>query len=139
MNAPVIHYTVPMKSTGTAYLWWLFLGAFGAHKFYLGRPGMGVLYLCTFGLFWLGLLWDLFALPSQVRAANDAMLADMRQRYGSSIPDSRGQEASFADASSHNADEMIARYLAKQQSQQQPAASRATASPSGAPAFGRRR
>lgn len=138
MNAPIIHYTVPMKSTGTAYLWWLFLGALGAHKFYLGRPGMGVLYLCTFGLFWLGLIWDLFTLPSQVRAANDATLAEASKRYGSSIPTSSKQETSSDDVSSHQADELIARYLAKQS--QEPAPSRATmAPPSGAPAFGRRR
>src|SRR5690348_16580567 len=101
MNAPIIQYTVPMKSTGTAYVWWLFLGAFGAHKFYLGRPGMGVLYLCTFGLFWLGLLWDLFTLPSQVRAANDALFVDASMRYGSPIPARRERETNSADVPSH--------------------------------------
>ena len=34
-----------MKSKGTAAVLALFLGALGAHKFYLGRTGMGVLYL----------------------------------------------------------------------------------------------
>jgi TM2 domain-containing membrane protein YozV len=30
------------KSTGVAYLLWLFLGGFGGHRFYLGRTGSAV-------------------------------------------------------------------------------------------------
>lgn len=37
--------TVPSKSKVTAGLLALFLGGFGAHKFYLGKSGMGILYL----------------------------------------------------------------------------------------------
>lgn len=58
------------KSVGVTYLLWLLLGILGAHKFYLGRPGMGVLYLLTAGLLGVGLLVDLFTIPSQVRTAN---------------------------------------------------------------------
>ena len=36
----------------------LFLGYFGAHKFYEGRIGMGILYLFTFGLFGIGWIVD---------------------------------------------------------------------------------
>ena len=70
-------YTVPLRSVGAAYLWWFFLGGFGAHKFYLGRPGWGIVYALTLGLLFLGLLWDLFTLPSQVRAANRKMMAEV--------------------------------------------------------------
>lgn len=42
----------------TAFLLCLFLGVVGAHKFYEGRAGMGVLYLFTFGLFGIGWLVD---------------------------------------------------------------------------------
>jgi TM2 domain-containing membrane protein YozV len=70
-----VTYYVPLKTTGAAYLWWLFLGGVGAHKFYLGRPGMGVLYLFTFGLLWMGLIWDLFTLPRQVRQANERLMS----------------------------------------------------------------
>ena len=39
------------KSRLTAILLALFLGGLGAHKFYLGRPGMGVLYILFFWTF----------------------------------------------------------------------------------------
>lgn len=58
------------KSVGLAYVFWLLLGVLGGHKFYLGRPGMGLLYLFTFGLVTIGWLIDLFTLPGQVRRAN---------------------------------------------------------------------
>src|SRR4051794_8411632 len=78
MNAPVVHFSVPLRHVGTAYLWWFFVGGLGAHKFYLGRPAMGVLYACTLGLLGIGMLYDLFTLPSQVRAANAAMMSGNR-------------------------------------------------------------
>ena len=40
------------------FLLCLFLGFFGAHKFYLGRKGMGVLYFFTLGLFGAGWIID---------------------------------------------------------------------------------
>ena len=39
-----------------------FLGAFGAHKFYEGKIGMGILYLLTVGLFGIGALIDFIVL-----------------------------------------------------------------------------
>lgn len=50
------------KNKWTAFLLCLFLGGFGAHKFYEGKIGMGVLYLLTFGLFGIGWFIDLIAL-----------------------------------------------------------------------------
>lgn len=38
------------------------LGWFGAHKFYEGKGGMGVLYLLTFGLFTIGVFFDFFSI-----------------------------------------------------------------------------
>jgi len=69
-------YVVPLKSTGTAYLWWLFLGGFGAHKFYLNRPLMGLFYLCTLGGFLIGVLVDTFTIPGQVQRANEKLLRE---------------------------------------------------------------
>ena len=39
-----------------------FLGFLGAHKFYEGKIGMGILYLCTVGLFGIGWMIDLISL-----------------------------------------------------------------------------
>ena len=38
------------------------MGYFGAHKFYEGKVGMGVLYLFTLGLFGIGWFVDLIVL-----------------------------------------------------------------------------
>jgi len=59
-----------MKSKTTAYLLWLFFGFLGAHKFYLRKTGMGILYLFTCGLFFIGWIVDLFTLGKQVDAYN---------------------------------------------------------------------
>ena len=40
----------------------LFLGYVGAHKFYEGKIGMGVLYLFTGGLFLIGVIVDLISI-----------------------------------------------------------------------------
>lgn len=61
---------VPIKSKGVAYLLWLFLGIFGAHRFYLEKIGTGVLWLLTGGLFGIGWLIDLFILGGQVDSYN---------------------------------------------------------------------
>jgi TM2 domain-containing membrane protein YozV len=59
-----------MKSKGIAYLLWLFCGILGGHKFYLGRPFMGLLYLFTGGFFFIGWIVDFFTLGHQVDTAN---------------------------------------------------------------------
>jgi TM2 domain-containing membrane protein YozV len=59
-----------MKSKSTAYVLWFFLGVFGAHKFYLNKTGIGILYFFTLGLFGIGLIIDLFTLGSQVDTYN---------------------------------------------------------------------
>ena len=45
-----------------AFVLCLFLGCLGAHKFYEGRTGMGVLYLFTMGLFGIGWVVDIIAI-----------------------------------------------------------------------------
>jgi TM2 domain len=62
----------PQKTVGIAYLLWFFLGALGAHQFYLGRTGRAVSYIFTFGWLGVGLLIDLFTMSKQVRIANGA-------------------------------------------------------------------
>jgi TM2 domain-containing membrane protein YozV len=58
------------KSKGVAYLLWFFFGVLGVHKFYVGKAGMGVLYLFTGALFGIGWFIDLFTLGNQVDIAN---------------------------------------------------------------------
>jgi hypothetical protein len=50
------------KNKWTAFCLCLFLGFFGAHKFYEGNTKAGLLYLCTVGLFGFGWLFDIFAI-----------------------------------------------------------------------------
>ena len=49
---------VSPRSRWLALLLCVLLGALGAHRFYTGKVGTGLLYLCTCGLFGLGLVWD---------------------------------------------------------------------------------
>ncbi|KQQ81855.1 NINE protein [Aureimonas sp. Leaf324] len=61
-----------MKSGPAAFVLWLccLIGICGLHRFYLGRPLTGLLWLFTFGLLGIGQLIDLFLLPSMVRQEN---------------------------------------------------------------------
>jgi hypothetical protein len=61
------------RDTGIAYLLLLFGGFLGLHKFYLNRPGWGVVYIFTGGLFCVGLVCDLFTLPAQVQRCNNEL------------------------------------------------------------------
>lgn len=71
-----------MKSKFVAYLLWFFLGLFGVHKFYLGKIGVGILYLCTGGLFTIGWFIDLFTPGTQVDAYNALYLSRQSMRGG---------------------------------------------------------
>lgn len=87
-------YVAPLKDTAVAYLFWLLLGGFGAHHFYLGRTGIGVAYLTAwlvgFLTWWFGpgliigavlvlcLLVDAFLLPGYTRGTNLRLLGHHR-------------------------------------------------------------
>lgn len=51
----------PINKT-TALLLCIFLGGLGAHKFYEGKTGMGILYLFTGGLLGIGWIIDIIAI-----------------------------------------------------------------------------
>ena len=50
------------KNKWVAFFLCLLLGMFGAHKFYEGKIVMGIVYLCTAGLFGYGWLFDCIVL-----------------------------------------------------------------------------
>lgn len=50
------------KNKWTALLLCIFLGFLGAHKFYEGKTGMGILYLFTMGLRMIGVIVDLIVI-----------------------------------------------------------------------------
>ena len=50
------------KNKWVALLLCIFLGFLGAHKFYEGKFGMGILYIFTAGLFGIGLIVDFIVL-----------------------------------------------------------------------------
>ncbi len=47
-----------------------FFGYLGAHRFYMGKWLSGLLWLCTVGLFGVGLLYDYWTLNEQVSIEN---------------------------------------------------------------------
>lgn len=61
-NQPMGNGIIPnqsKKSKMVALLLCIFLGEFGIHKFYVGKIGMGILYLLTLGLFGIGWFIDI--------------------------------------------------------------------------------
>ena len=62
----------PEVSSGIAYLWWMlgFFGICGIHRFYLGNPVSGLIWLFTFGLFGFGQFIDLFLIPGMAQQRN---------------------------------------------------------------------
>lgn len=60
-GVPVMGYGKP-KNKWVALLLCIFFGLIGAHKFYEGKIGMGILYIFTGGIFGIGLVIDFFKL-----------------------------------------------------------------------------
>ena len=54
------------------WIFLVFLGVFGVHRFYMGKIITGLLYLCTFGLFFLGIIWDFCTLNTQISDINSS-------------------------------------------------------------------
>ncbi|MBR0663312.1 TM2 domain-containing protein [Roseomonas hellenica] len=89
----MMRYDANKKSALIAYLFWFFLGYLGAHRFYLGRIGTGLMMLTLFaasvvftviliGLFGfvlLGFWWlvDAFLIPGQVQSENNKLIASL--------------------------------------------------------------
>jgi hypothetical protein len=69
-------------NVGVAYLLWLIsgCGALGLHRFYLGKIGTGILWMCSGGLCGIGMLYDGVTLSRQVREANVRYQVESRVR-----------------------------------------------------------
>lgn len=65
-----------MKSTGTAYLCWFFLGC---HYAYLGKWGFQILYWLTLGGLGIWAFIDLFLIPSKVNGHNFIIASQIDQ------------------------------------------------------------
>jgi TM2 domain-containing membrane protein YozV len=66
----MIAHDTHSKTVG--YLLWIF-GFTGAHRFYLGKIGTGLLWLVTGGLFGIGWIYDFWTLNEQVSERNRFM------------------------------------------------------------------
>ena len=65
------------KSTGTAYLLWLFLGLFSAHRFYLGTPVLAIVQILSYFLI-IGFVWwivDAFLIPGMIQQHKEKIRA----------------------------------------------------------------
>jgi TM2 domain-containing membrane protein YozV len=70
-------YQMEQKSEVAGVLFAVFLGGFGAHHFYLRRPGLGILYILLgfTGIAWI-LGWiEAFFMPGRVRRFNSELAA----------------------------------------------------------------
>jgi TM2 domain-containing membrane protein YozV len=54
----------PPKSRLVALILCFFFGYLGLHRFYVGKVGSGLLYLCTGGFFVIGWIFDLILIIS---------------------------------------------------------------------------
>ena len=61
-NVGAVPVGARLKSKWVAFFLCVFFGYIGAHKFYEGNVGMGLLYACTFGLFGFGWLFSAISL-----------------------------------------------------------------------------
>ncbi|HLU68685.1 MAG TPA: TM2 domain-containing protein [Kofleriaceae bacterium] len=71
-------------SAGVAFALWLacLFGVCGVHRFYLGKPATGLLYLFTFGLLGIGQVVDLIRLRGMVEEQNLIELGRQRRALG---------------------------------------------------------
>jgi len=65
-----------IKSTGTAYLFWFFLGA---HYAYLGKWGVQILYWLTLGGFGVWVIIDLFTMSGKVNFHNATIFQQIEE------------------------------------------------------------
>ena len=65
-----IRYNIGEIDYNLGWLLLTFLGTFGIHRMYMGKWISGLIYLCTFGLFGLGYIYDFWTLNDQISLIN---------------------------------------------------------------------
>ena len=63
------------KSTGAAYLLWIFTWFVSGHRFYLGRPGTAILQILSYFVI-IGFIWwivDAFLIPGMIKEDQDEL------------------------------------------------------------------
>ncbi len=83
-----MHFESVRRDEVVGVLLALFLGCFGVHHFYLGRVGLGILYVC---FSWTGIpailgVIECFFMPGRVRAYNAVQAAALPRRWASPSP-----------------------------------------------------
>ena len=97
-TARLMRYDANKKSAAVAYVFWFFLGAFGAHRFYLGATGSGaallIVTLASFLLMvlavgfltiWISAVWvfvDLVLIPGIARKHNNYLAVQLSAEPG---------------------------------------------------------
>lgn len=66
-----LRYVEGKRNFNAAWLLITFLGVFGAHRFYMGKWISGLVYALTFGLFYLGVVYDYWTLNEQLSEVNE--------------------------------------------------------------------
>lgn len=80
-----MQYNNVKKNPTTAILWALFLGGVGAHKFYMGQTGAGILYLVFVWTYIPAIIAfiELFTLSGQVAKYNEQKARELAMMIGS--------------------------------------------------------
>lgn len=68
-------FQVGRYNYSTGWLLLVFLGIFGAHRFYIGKWGTGLIYLCTGGVCGLGVLYDVLTYNDALSEANERWIS----------------------------------------------------------------
>jgi TM2 domain-containing membrane protein YozV len=78
-NQPLFEakYGSELKSVALAYILFFVGSGFGAHRFYLRKPGTAILFMFTFGGFGIWWLIDIITLARQVDIYNEPL----REKY----------------------------------------------------------
>ncbi len=63
-------YNAGETNYSIAWLFLTFLCFFGAHRFYMGKIGTGLIYLLTLGLCGIGVIYDYWTLNEQISSQN---------------------------------------------------------------------